>query len=430
MKIMMIVARLNIGGVALNVVQLVNRLHQMQGVEVILVNGQVGADEGDMQYLVENYAVQQIVLPSLGREISPLQDLRTIWRLWRLMREHRPDVVHTHTAKAGWVGRIAAWLARVPVRVHTFHGHVFRGYFSPRKTQIFLWMERIAARLSSRIITLSDALRNDLAAVYRVADDEHISVIPLGLDLQPFAEQYQYVISQSAVFPNESDEENQYVGEGFMPSRNRAGTRPAPTANDLLPEGNSQITQERFRASLNILPDAPLIAVVGRLVPIKNHRLFLAAAQLLHQERPDVQFVIIGDGELRGELEQEIVRKTLSPVVKIAGWVQDTPRAYVELDVVTITSDNEGTPVSLIEAIVAGVPVVSTDVGGVRDLLGDDLPNALVAPNDADALAEAWQQTLDNPPDLTTIRARLLATYDISGVARQHLALYQSLLSE
>jgi len=370
MKIMMVVARLNIGGVALNVIHMIDALQKMPDCEVLLVNGIIGQQEGDMQYLAERYKLQQVVLPSLGRELSPLRDLYTLWQLWRLMRRYRPDVVHTHTAKAGWVGRWAAFLAGVRGRVHTFHGHVFSGYFSPRKTALFLLLERIAARLSTRIITLSDTLREELAVVYHVAPVHKIAVIPLGLDLQPFA-------------------------------------------------NIQKITGEN-----------PVIGVVGRLVPIKNHALFLDAAALLHAQHPAVRFLIIGDGELRAELAQRIEALGLADVVQIVGWVQDVVTTFAALDLVTITSDNEGTPVSLLEALAAGIPVVSTDVGGVRDLFGAELAAQLVPPRDAVALCAAWQRTLATPPDLTAVRQRILATYAIQAIAAHHMDLYKTLLTE
>jgi glycosyltransferase involved in cell wall biosynthesis len=379
MKVMMVVARLNIGGVALNVIQMVDALSRLPDVEVILVNGRIGEQEGNMQYLTDQYDIQQIVLPSLGRELSPLRDLQTIWSLWRLIRHYRPDVVHTHTAKAGWVGRWAAWLARVPVRVHTFHGHVFRGYFSPGKTALFLRLEQIAARLSTRIITLSETLRSELADIYHVTDRDHIEVIPLGLALQPFADRVRH--------------------------------------------------QGTLRKAFHLPPDCPLIGVIGRLVPIKNHRLFLDAAQLLHQQRPDVRFVIIGDGELRQDLEGEITTRGLSGIVVITGWVEDIIGAYNDLDLVTITSDNEGTPVSLIEAIAAKIPVVSTDVGGVRDLFGEDLAAQSVPSGDAQALCVAWLGTLDHPPQMEDAQNRILSRYDIQHIAAQHAALYRRLLN-
>lgn len=379
MKIMMIVARLNIGGVALNVIQMTHHLAQMPDVEVLLVNGQVGEQEGDMQYMADAYRIPQVILPSLGRELSPMRDLKTLWQLWRLMRQFRPDVVHTHTAKAGFIGRWAAWLAGVKVRVHTFHGHVFHGYFSPRKTQFFLWLERFSARISSRIITLSEALRSELADRYRVANESHIAVIPLGLDLQPFV--------------------------------------------DAARHGNT------FRRELGIAPDVPLIGVVGRLVPIKNHRLFLEAAHLLHQQRGEVRFVIIGDGELRAQIEGWIETLGLQGIVTIKGWMKEVAAAYADLDLVTITSDNEGTPVSLLEAMAAGVPIVSTNVGGVADLVGQALLSQLVPPNDAAALCAAWLRTLDNPPNMQASQAQILAQYDIRQVAEKHLDLYRALLT-
>ncbi len=372
----MIVARLNIGGVALNVIQTVHALNQLPEMDVLLVHGKIGEQEGDMAYLTADYPIPCLALPSLGRELSPLRDLQTIWALWRLIRQHRPDVVHTHTAKAGWVGRWAAFLAGVPVRVHTFHGHVFSGYFSPAKTRLFLTLERIAARLTTQIITLSEALRHDLTAIYRIAPQ--VTVIPLGLDLNPFIQAAQH--------------------------------------------------RGKLRHQLGLSADHRLIGVVGRLVPIKNHGLFLAAAKLAHQQNPALRFIIIGDGEARAALQAEIVQRGLEHIVLMIGWVQDVAAIYADLDLVTITSDNEGTPVSLIEAIAALIPVVSTDVGGVRDLFYPDLIPQLVPPQDAPALAEIWLSTLAEPPNMQPSQERILNRYSIESAAQRHAELYRQLL--
>ncbi len=380
MKIVMIVARLNIGGVALNVVQMCEAL-QDAGAEVLLVHGHIGPEEGDMAYLLESTGVPHVVLPSLGRALSPGRDAQTVYALWRLLREHQPQVVHTHTAKAGFVGRWAAWLARVPVRVHTFHGHVFSGYFSPTKTRVFLWLERLSARASSRIITLSERLRDELAHDYRVTRAEQIEVIPLGLDLAPFAAL------------------ERHRGE--------------------------------FRARFGISADAPLImAGAGRLVPIKNHALFVAAAALLHAARPDARFLLIGDGERRAALEADITARGLREVVQITGWVRDVPAAYADADLITLTSDNEGTPVAVLEALAAGIPVVATDVGGVGDVLGPELGAWLVPPHDPATLSAAWARALDAPPELRAEQERILTTYSIAAAAETHLALYHRLLNE
>jgi glycosyltransferase involved in cell wall biosynthesis len=380
MKIMFVLARLNIGGAALNVIQMAHALNQLPGVETVLVHGQVGPDEGDMVYLTDQYQVRRVEVASLGRELSPLRDLKTMGLLYRLMRQERPDVVNTHTAKAGWVGRWAALMAGVGVRVHTFQGHVFSGYFSPRKTQLFLFLECLAARISTRIATVSPHLRTELAQTYHIAPLDKIVVMIPGLNLQPFTQVkgQRGALRQQAGFP----------------------------------------------------PESIVIGVVGRLVPIKNHALFLQAATLLHAQRPEVRFALVGDGELRSEIEAQIAELGLQGAVYITGWVQDMARLYGDLDIVTISSNNEGMPVSLLEGIAAQIPVVSTAVGGATDLLQPDLARYLVPPGDAEALCAAWIDILDHPPEMKQPQARILAQYDLPAVAQIHLAFYRQLLAE
>jgi len=376
MRIMWLVARLNTGGVALNVVQTLYAMHQA-GHEVLLVFGQVGQHEGNMAYLLERYPVPHLLIPSLGRELSLYRDLLTLWHVWRAIRRFRPTVVHTHTAKAGFIGRWAAWLAGVKIRVHTFHGHVFHGYFSPRKTAFFLQLERLTARLTSRLITLSESLAQDLATTYRLAPRSAFSVIPLGLNLAPL---------------------------------HRLKGTPSP-----------------FRQDYALPAEACLVAVVGRLVPIKNHALFLRAAARLRQHLPQAHFLIIGDGELRSDLQAQAEALGLASVVTFVGWLEDLRPAYAALDLVTITSDNEGTPVSLLEALVAGIPVVSTAVGGVADIIGASLAPYLVPVGDEIALAEAWYTALTSPPDLQNLPEQLLADYGLAQAVQRHLALYRDL---
>ncbi|MCZ7540610.1 MAG: glycosyltransferase [Anaerolineae bacterium] len=160
--VMHIIARLNVGGPAVLVTLLAAHLHPPE-FESTLVCGQIGPHEGDMAYVAEAYGITPLVVAELGRELSPLRDIVTLLKLWRLMRRLRPDVVHTHTAKAGFVGRWAAWLARVPVRVHTFHGHILHGYFGPRKTAFFRWLEWLTACLSNCLIAISPAQRDELS---------------------------------------------------------------------------------------------------------------------------------------------------------------------------------------------------------------------------------------------------------------------------
>jgi glycosyltransferase involved in cell wall biosynthesis len=378
-RVMRIIARLNVGGPAIHVTLLTAHMRP-PAFHSTLVCGRVGPHEGDMAYLAEAYGVAPVYMPELGRELSPWRDLITLFKLWRLMRQHRPDVVHTHTAKAGFVGRLAAWLARVPVRVHTFHGHVFHGYFGPRKTALFLALERLTAHLTDRLITISPALKEELASVYHVAPAEKIAVVPLGLDLSAYLSTPRH--------------------------------------------------QGAFRHQFDLPANALLVGIVGRLVPIKNHALFLQAAQRVRQSRPDTHFVIIGDGELRESLVAQAEALGLAGAVTFTGFLRDLRPVYSDLDLLVISSDNEGTPVSIIEALAAGVPVVSTAVGGVPDLLDGGHFGALVPPGNADTLAQAMLARLNTPPpDQHDLRQRVAAQFGIDRLVTDLGALYRDLLA-
>lgn len=378
-RVMRIIARLNVGGPAIHVTLLTAHMRPPD-FESILVCGRVSPHEGDMAYLAETCGVVPVYVPELGRELSPLRDLITLFKLWRLMRRLRPDVVHTHTAKAGFVGRLAAWLARVPVRVHTFHGHVFHGYFGPRKTALFLALERLTARLTDRLITISPALKEELASVYHIAPAEKIAVVPLGLDLSAYL--------------------------------------------------NTPRHQGVFRRQFGLPADAPLAGIVGRLVPIKNHALFLQAAQRVRQTLPQAHFVIVGDGELRQTLMAQAEALRLADAVTFTGFLRDLRPVYSDLDLLVISSDNEGTPVSIIEALAAGVPVVSTAVGGVPDLLDGGRFGSLVPSGNADALAQAMLAHLSAPPpDQHDLRQRVAAQFGIDRLVTDLGALYRDLLA-
>jgi glycosyltransferase involved in cell wall biosynthesis len=378
-KALHIIARLNIGGAANTTILLVDNLRHVD-VETRLVTGQVGENEGDMAYFADAYGVEPEYLPTLGREISPLNDLRTIWQLYRIMRRWKPDVVHTHTAKAGLVGRLAAWLARVPVRVHTFHGHVFKGYFSPRKTQFYLTLERLMARLSTAIVTVSDAQKDELSRVYKVAPAEKFSVQEYGFDLQPLT------------------------------------VRP------------SQADIDAFITAHKLPPGPKLVGIIGRLVPIKNHDLFLQAATQVAAQRDDVHFVIAGDGERRDELRAQVAMLKMQERVTFTGWITDIKPVMAALDMMVLTSNNEGTPVSIIEAMAAGLPVISTDVGGVRDILRDGELGQVIPSGDVDALAAAMLKALDGShPDPAAARAMALTRFDLKARAQAMRALYDRL---
>ena len=380
-RVLHVVARLNVGGVAMHVISLADRLRApgMPDFDSRIVCGVVGIHEADMGYVAAEKAVPVTIIRELGRELSLRGDLITTIKLYHLMRRERPDVVHTNTAKAGFVGRIAARAAGVPVVVHTFHGHVFQGYFGRRKTQVFLNLERLCARLSDRIIVPSTELKRQIADQYRVCTADKIDVIGVGLEL-----------GRLAALPR-------HVGT--------------------------------FRRQYHIPENAPLIGIVGRLVPIKNHELFLQAAKLVLEQQPDAYFALVGDGERRAELNALVESLNLTERIRFTGWITDVAPVYSALDALALCSHNEGLPISVIEAMAARVSVAATNVGGVPDLLSDPRFGALVPPGNAAALAEGILSGLHGQYDLDAARAYVLEHYDMGTLAQQTAALYRKLLA-
>jgi glycosyltransferase involved in cell wall biosynthesis len=385
LRVMRIIARLNVGGPAIHTVLLTARLDP-ERYRTTLVVGEPGEGEGDMAYLASERGVHPITIGELGRAIRPTDDLVAFWKLFRLMRSERPHVVHTHTAKAGTLGRLAAVAARVPVRVHTFHGHVFAGYFSPAKTRVFLIIERALARVTDRIIAISESQRRDLSELYRVAPGAKFAVVPLGLDLSPFAE-----------VPDE----------------------PPPTG---------------VRAEFGIGSDEVVVGIIGRLTAIKNHQLFLDAARIALERAPEgvtFRFLIVGGGDLEDEIRASA--SGLGERVVLAGWRRDLAEVYAACDIVALTSNNEGTPVAVIEALASGRPVVATEVGGVADVLERGNLGLLVPPGDAEGFADALVRLATDTrlqADLKAKgRASVLARFSIDALARGVDALYSGLLA-
>ncbi|MEM6284207.1 MAG: glycosyltransferase family 4 protein [Chloroflexota bacterium] len=378
-RVMRIIARLNIGGPSIHVALLTQRL-PADVYETRLVVGSLSADEGDMTYYARERNVEPVVVPELRREISPVNDFQVLQAMRRLIREYQPDVVHTHTAKAGFIGRLAARLEGVPVIVHTFHGHVFRGYFGPLKTRLFISLERMAARWADTIITLTNSLRRELVEDYGITSKGHITVLPLGLDLHP-----------------------------FVVAKRKSG---------------------KFLRGWNLPTDAPIIGHVGRMAPVKNQRLYFDAAKLVLEQKPDAHVVLIGEGEDSEMLHSYVKEIGIADRVTFTGWQKDTAAVYADLDVKVISSRNEGTPVTLIEALAAGCPVVSTDVGGVRELLDGGVFGRLVPDGDARAMADAILETLDNPPAPETAREAMINRYGIDRLVRDIDGLYRGLLTK
>jgi len=340
-KILRIIARLNIGGPARNAVLLSEGLR-----ETVLVCGEVGQDEGDMVYLAREKGIEPIIVPELDRKLSFINDWKAFWKIYRIICKEKPDIIHTHTAKAGTLGRLAGALYNLPysplfspilpyhpksILVHTFHGHVLHSYFGKIKTLFFIWIEKALALFTDRIITVSESLKKELIEKFRIAPERKFSVVELGFELDDLLK---------------------------LPAKNEA--------------------------------DNVNIGIIGRLVAIKNHKmLFRVATSDKGQEtRGRVKFVIIGDGELRQELENYVKDLKIEDTVEFKGWIKDLREIYSGLDIVALTSLNEGTPVSIIEAMAAARPVVATKVGGVSDVVQEGTTGYLVDTDDHNVFSE------------------------------------------
>lgn len=345
LRVVRVIDRLNVGGPAIHAV-LVSAGMTQHRCATLLVHGEIDGSEGDMSYLLAQHAVTTLRLSCLSRAPRPLQDLRALWALYRLMRRHRPDVVHTHKSKAGALGRVAALLAGVPVRVHTYHGHVLSGYFHPLVARGIVLCERALALGTTRLLTVSERLRDELSQERGVAPQSRFRVVPLGLDLAPFRQAEQH----------------------------RGG----------------------LRRELGLPTDTALIGVVGRMVPIKDHATFLAGFAALRAQpgAPPVHAVLVGAGERLAELQALASHLGIRDAVSFLGWRRDLPQIYADLDALALTSRNEGTPVAVIEALAAGVPVVATHVGGVADVLQGGARGLLIPPADPEALARGLRRLL------------------------------------
>ena len=323
MKIARFIARLNVGGPAIHVSLVTDELTQ-RGYECILAAGCVPESEGDMEYYAADHQIEVVRIPELVRPLSPKNDLIALWKIYRLLLRQKPKIVHTHTAKAGTLGRIAAILAGTPVVVHTFHGNIFDGYFSAMKTRLFLAIERFLARFTDRIIAVSASQRLELANKYQIAPIEKIQVVQLGIDL--------------GIFRN-------------VPSLDKHQV-PELAEDEAEPEGRHIV-----------------IGWVGRFVEVKDPLLFIEFAKEFRKSSPPVTFVMVGDGPMREAIQREIDHYGLRDVVSIPGWKRNMAEVYREIDFLVLTSLNEGTPVAILESMASGRPFVATNVGGMPDLM-------------------------------------------------------------
>lgn len=347
-KILRILNRFNLGGPTYNVTYLTRYLPESY--ETVLVGGEPEKGETDSLHILEGVGVHPVILPELKRNPNPFDDIKAYRALRKMIREQRPDIVHTHAAKAGALGRLAAIHEKVPVIVHTFHGHVFKGYFIKPITRIFIWIEKWLAKRSTAIVAISEEQKKDLSEVYKICSADKIKVVQLGFDLNKFQENI---------------------------------------------EEKRSTTRRNFK-----LDDQTIaIAIVGRLAPIKNHEMFFEVLKLIQKKTSKkVHAFIVGDGLERKKLEEisSRIQQTDRFAITFTSWIEDIPTLNAGMDIMCLTSKNEGTPVSLIEAQACNLPIVSTNVGGVESVFKDGESGYLVESEDTDAFAEKLLDLIEN----------------------------------
>lgn len=340
-KVLRIINRFNIGGPTYNASYLTKYLEPE--FETMLVGGQKSDSEESSEHILDQIGVKAHIIPELGRDIRFKDDYVAYKKIRQIINEFKPDIVHTHASKAGALGRLAAINAGVPVILHTFHGHVFHSYFNKYKTLVFKQIEKQLAKRSSGIIAISEIQKEELSGIHKIAPHDKTYVIPLGFDLSKFMH---------------------------------------------IPETESN----RFRNNYNIEASRFTVSIIGRLVPVKNHMLFIDAFALAKQICPDMTALIIGDGELKHELIAYAQSKNLkvngeSSDIIFTSWIKEMTYAMAGSDLIVMTSKNEGTPVSLIEAQAAGKPIVTTDVGGIKNIISEGRTGILVS-SDAKSIAD------------------------------------------
>lgn len=347
-KVLRIINRFNLGGPTYNVAYLTKYL--APEFEMLLVGGMKDETEASSDYILKKLGIDPVIIPSMRRSINPFNDYEAYSELKKIIREFKPDIVHTHAAKAGTLGRLAAFSCNVPIVVHTFHGHVFHSYFGSFSTAAFKTIERQLAKRTSAIVAISDKQKDELANIHHIAPAEKIKVISLGFDLDRFRD-------------------------------------------------NMEQKRISFRKQFDLDEDEIAIGIIGRLVPVKNHALFLKSIQyVLKNTKKKVRAFIIGDGEERGNIIEtakelrlnycEGSENTPKVALTFTSWIRDADWALAGLDILCLTSFNEGTPVSLIEAQAAGKPIVSTNVGGIENIVLKDKTALLSELNDNRSFSE------------------------------------------
>jgi len=348
-KVVRIINRFNIGGPTFNATFLTKFLGD--DFETTLIGGVPDEGEKDSLHILKEYGVEPIVIPDIQRNLSLSNDYKAYKKIKRILQEIQPDIVHTHASKAGFLGRAAAISLNIPVVVHTFHGHVFHSYFGPLKTGLFKQIERYLARKSTGIIAISALQKAELVEVHKIAPANKVQVIPLGFDLKKFSE-------------------------------------------------DTDAKRKQIRQEYGLKDDEVAIAIVGRLAPVKDHDYFLQVIEnVLSSTEVPIRVFIVGDGSEKEHIQQKVaaINQKHPGSIVMTSWILDISTFNQGMDIVCLTSKNEGTPVSIIEAQASGLPVVSTDVGGVRDILADGQAGFVIKRENIETYIDKLRLLIEDP---------------------------------
>tara|TARA_B100000575_G_scaffold9322_1_gene6887 strand:- start:12465 stop:13655 length:1191 start_codon:yes stop_codon:yes gene_type:complete len=355
-KVLRILNRFNVGGPTHNATYLTKFLSPEY--ETKLIAGKKLDSEASSEYILKKYSIDYFIVKNMNRSLNLVKDIKAFIEIRRIIKEYKPDIIHTHASKSGALGRLAAISLKVPIIIHTFHGHVFHSYFGKLKSYMYVLIERYLAKKSSAIIAISDLQKKEISKDFRICPPEKISVIPLGFDLDKFQKN---VVEDRSAFRNE-----------FMLS-----------------------------------DDFIAIGIIGRLTSIKNHELFIKSIhQVLPMIKNRIKVFIVGDGEDKEDLLNlsrslnlsfgTINKKNKNALIQFISWRSDMTAVYAGLDIVALTSLNEGTPVTLIEAQAAKKPIVSTDVGGVRDIVTKDKTGLISDSKDINGFTNNLKKLIEN----------------------------------
>jgi len=392
-RILRVINRFNLGGPTYNAAYLSR--YMPPEYETLLVGGEKDDSEDSSEFIVKSLGLNPIIIPEMKREIDLKNDYEAYRKMVQIIKDFKPDIVHTHASKAGTIGRLAAANQNVKVIVHTFHGHVFHSYFGTAKTVMYKNIERNLARKSSAIIAISEKQKAELCLLHRICKPEKIRVVPLGFDLSRF-------------------------------------------------NTNKEEKRTAFREKYKLKNDEIAVGIIGRLVPVKNHRLFLEITKkVLSKSTKKLRFFIIGDGEDRLRIEQyaseleipftDFNTNPVSAPLTFTSWIKEIDVACAGLDIITLTSLNEGTPVSLIEAQAANTPIVSTNVGGIENVVKEGDTAFLVKNNES---SEEFANQLLKLTENDELRIKMAANgwihvkekYHYTRLIKDVTSLYEDLL--